>query len=387
MLQISLARSASAGCSTLPGSVWMLPDAQVPPRFVGEAPLDHEDRRDFQPATLLWIDDEIRPDDAVVRLLELEGFRVQCARSGVMALAVAQRTTYVGIILDLRLPDISGLTVLETLTRQQVAAPVLVLTGYPDFDVAVQAMRLGAWDCQSKTILLGDQWIGVVRALAEHGDKMHSETMGLLSTRGEIVRELLEFLAESAKRPESRSRTTEDVHSEVQQLTLRLLCTLADRRLNVFMFLIGTKALSLALTAPTHALPSVVGEVSGFVKSAMRRDLAMTDQRVQATLSKLAQAETRVGQVREEEIAQMLGVNRAHLGRLLRDATGFTFKQWRWGFLLRPALPLLVTSHEQVSQIAYDCGYESLAQFDRDFRRMLHMTPTKYRQRVHETSL
>jgi FixJ family two-component response regulator len=71
--------------------------------------------------------------------------------------------------------------VLETLTRQQIASPVLVLTGYPDFDVAVQAMRLGAWDCRSKTILLGDQWVGLVRALAEHGDKMHSDSIGLPS--------------------------------------------------------------------------------------------------------------------------------------------------------------------------------------------------------------
>lgn len=48
-----------------------------------------------------------------------------------------------------------------------------------------------------------------------------------------------------------------------------------------------------------------------------------------------------------------LGVNRAHLGRLLRDATGFRFKQWRWGFLLRRAVGLLAACEEQVAQIAY----------------------------------
>ena len=133
------------------------------------------------------------------------------------------------------------------------------------------------------------------------------------------------------------------------------------------MLLVGAKALSLTLTARTHALPSVIREISGSMKKAAAWELVMPDWRVQAALSKLAQAETRVGHVREEEIARMLGVNRTHLGRLLRDDTSFTFRQWRWGFLLRPALILLATSHEQVAQIAYSCGYQSLAQFDRDF--------------------
>ncbi|MGB2716720.1 MAG: AraC family transcriptional regulator, partial [Vicinamibacterales bacterium] len=150
----------------------------------------------------------------------------------------------------------------------------------------------------------------------------------------------------------------------------------------VFLFLVCAKALRLTLNARTDALPSVVRDVSGLVKRAEAIDAVAPDWRVHAALSTLAEAETRVGQIREEEVARTVGVNRAHLGRLLRDATDFTFKQWRWGFLLRPALIPLATSQEQIAQIAYSCGYESLAQFDRDFRRMLHMTPTEYRQLV-----
>jgi YesN/AraC family two-component response regulator len=334
---------------------------------------------------LLWIDDEIRPADPIVRLLEMEGFRVDCAGSGAAGLAMVQRTVYVGIILDLRLPDIPGLTVLETLTRQEIPTPILVLTAYPDFDVAVQAMRLGAWDCQSKTVLLSDKWVDLVRALAEHGDKMHNGSIGLLSAHGAIVRELLELLEELKKRSEVRQGAPDHVVSDLDRLKRHLLDTLADRRLNVFLFLLCAKALRLTLSTRTHALPSVLQIIAALVKKAARVDAVTPDWRVQATLSKLEESGTRVGQVREEEIARTLGVNRAHLGRLMRAATGFTFKQWRWGFLLRPALSLLATSQEQVAQIAYSCGYGSLAQFDRDFRRMLHMTPTEYRQVVQRT--
>lgn len=339
-------------------------------------------RAESQPRCLLWIDDEIRPDDAVVRLLEMEGFRVDCAGSGATGLAMAQRTAYIGIILDLRLPDIPGLTVLEMLTRQHIPAPILVLTGYPDFAIAVQAMRLGAWDCQSKTILLGDEWIGLVHALAEHGDSLQQEDTGLLSAHGAIVRELLAFIEELQKRGDVPQRAAEPAQGDLDRLALRLVRTLADRRLNVFLFLVCAKGLKLALTARTHALPSLLQQVSGMLKEAAALDTLIPDWRVQATVARLAEAEIGVGQIREEEIARTLGVNRAHLGRLIREATGFTFRQWRWGFLLRPALVLLATSQEQVAQIAFSSGYGSPAQFDRDFRRMLHMSPTEYRQLI-----
>lgn len=379
---LATAHSACTGCLDTAGIVWMPRDPQLPPDSAGEAPRDRADEADSEPGRLLWIDDEIRPDDAVVRLLEIEGFRVECASSGATGLAIAQCKAFVGIILDVRLPDIPGLTVLETLTRQQIPVPILVLTGFPDFDVAVRAMRLGAWDCQSKTILLGDKWIGVVRALVEHGDKMHSRNLRLLSAHGGIVRELLKFLDELHKRSESQHRAADHAHLDLERLKSRLLHTLADRRVNVFLFLVCAKALTLVLSAHPDTLPSTLREISDLVKEATALDVVTPDWRVQATLAKLEESETRVGQFREEEIARTLGVNRAHLGRLLRDATGFTFKQWRWGFLLRPALILLATSQEQVAQIAYSCGYGSLAQFDHDLRRLLHMTPTEYRQLV-----
>lgn len=383
---VATARPAIIGSAIFPAVVCGSRDHRLPPDAAREVRHDHRERLESPRQNLLWIDDQIRPDDAVVRLLEMEGFRVDCAESGVAGLAMAQRAAYVGIILDLRLPDMSGLSVLEALKGQQVTTPVLVLTGYPDFDAAVQAMRLGAWDCRSKTILLSDEWIGLVRLLTEHGDKMQGRSIGLLSAHGVIVRELLDFLDELHKRSQLPQRSMEHVRLDLERLRLRLLRTLTDQRLNVFLFLVSAKALRLALSARTDTLASVVREVSGMVQKAATMDEVAPDWRIQVALTLLAEAETRVAHIREEEVARTLGVSRAHLGRMLRDSTGFSFKHWRWGFLLQPALIRLATSQEQVAQIAYRYGYESSAQFDRDFRRMLHMTPTQYRQLLQHKS-
>lgn len=104
------------------------------------------------PVTVLWIDDEIRPDDATVRLLTLQGFRVDCADSGRAGLTKAAGHVFDAVILDLRLGDLYGLSVLERLRRIS-GTPVLVLTGWYGEDESEAAARaLGAWGFYRKPV-------------------------------------------------------------------------------------------------------------------------------------------------------------------------------------------------------------------------------------------
>jgi DNA-binding NtrC family response regulator len=124
------------------------------------------------------IDDQIRISDAFVRLLVLEGFQVDCAPTAESGLAMARTRVHDGIVLDERLPDRSGLSTLEQLRAEGILIPVLFLTGYPDLDLAVSSMRLGAWDFKSKTILLDDEWVTVFHALARAGRSMRAGAAG-----------------------------------------------------------------------------------------------------------------------------------------------------------------------------------------------------------------
>jgi DNA-binding response OmpR family regulator len=63
------------------------------------------------PSSILWIDDEVTGADAGVCLIALAGFRVECAGSGAEGLRRAVASRHSAIILDLRLPDIDGLSV------------------------------------------------------------------------------------------------------------------------------------------------------------------------------------------------------------------------------------------------------------------------------------
>jgi two-component system response regulator PilR (NtrC family) len=103
-----------------------------------------------QPETILVVDDEPEVCKLVQRLLRHDRFRVLRATSGRSALAKLRRRSVDLVILDIRMPDLDGLQVLERLRRLRKTLPVLMLTAYGHLDTARQAMQLGAYDYVTK---------------------------------------------------------------------------------------------------------------------------------------------------------------------------------------------------------------------------------------------
>ena len=116
------------------------------------------------PTRVLIIDDEVRATDALVLELVLDGFLVDCERTGKDGVARASVTHPDVIVLDLRLPDVLGVTVLSELRRARIGAPVVVLTGaFLDDDHEVAARAVGAAVYLHKPIL-GDELTATLRS-------------------------------------------------------------------------------------------------------------------------------------------------------------------------------------------------------------------------------
>jgi FixJ family two-component response regulator len=96
----------------------------------GVTAFEFRDDRPAAPASVLIIDDEVRPDDSLVALLSLDGFHVTCVSTGAEGIARAFATEWAAIVLDLHLPDILGITVLSQLRRRGFRFPVFVTTGW-----------------------------------------------------------------------------------------------------------------------------------------------------------------------------------------------------------------------------------------------------------------
>jgi DNA-binding NtrC family response regulator len=95
---------------------------------------------------VLVVDDEPSVCDACHEALAIEGYMVDTALSGEKALEVLGTSRYDIILLDLKMPGMSGMEALEKLKEVAPKADVVMMTGYATVESAVDAMKLGAID-------------------------------------------------------------------------------------------------------------------------------------------------------------------------------------------------------------------------------------------------
>ena len=84
------------------------------------------------------------------------GHGVQCVKSGEEALQALAAHDVEVVLLDLKMPGLGGMETLKRMREAGVAAEVIILTGHPDIDDAIQAMKLGAYDYLTKPARLAE---------------------------------------------------------------------------------------------------------------------------------------------------------------------------------------------------------------------------------------
>jgi len=95
---------------------------------------------------LLLVDDEPRILNSLLDLLGNDGFALSTAADGTQALAQLRTTPFDLVILDLRLPDMSGHDIMAFINAQQLDTNVIVTSGDSGIEAAIDALRLGAYD-------------------------------------------------------------------------------------------------------------------------------------------------------------------------------------------------------------------------------------------------
>ncbi|MCW2963099.1 MAG: two component transcriptional regulator, winged helix family [Actinomycetia bacterium] len=117
---------------------------------------------------ILVIEDEPRILGFLKVGLEAEGFAVDPAEDGVTGLALALCEPYELVVLDLQLPRLDGLRVLDELHRGRPELPVLILSARSDLPTKLRSFQLGANDYLSKPFSF-DELVARVRVQLRHG--------------------------------------------------------------------------------------------------------------------------------------------------------------------------------------------------------------------------
>ncbi len=119
---------------------------------------------------LLIVEDRDSLRRMLERALGQEGYEVAAAADGRAGMRLLAERPFDFVLTDLKLPDVSGLEVLEASRAAQPRVPVVVLTGYGTIGTAVEAMKLGAYDFLEKPLEIDDLSRLIEHALGERGE-------------------------------------------------------------------------------------------------------------------------------------------------------------------------------------------------------------------------
>src|SRR5271157_3860996 len=116
---------------------------------------------------ILVADDEEIMRDVLSTLLSSESYKVDLAQTGSQALEMIQEREYGVVLLDLMMPDMDGLRVLEELKKNENRPVAVILTAFASIDKAVKATKLGAFDFITKPFK-NDELLLAVKNAMEH---------------------------------------------------------------------------------------------------------------------------------------------------------------------------------------------------------------------------
>jgi YesN/AraC family two-component response regulator len=262
------------------------------------------------------------------RMLEREQFIVHTADNGDEALAMATEHTYDVVLMDINMPQMSGLTCLEELKKGPSAAEVIIVTGKGDLQTAVEAMKLGAADFMTKPFQ--------TEALVKKIESLVAQSQSLSANQ--------EAEADDERRRDDRRREDDDRRQE------RI-----DRR--------------------------EIERRKGDERRFQNERRLSEDRRLESDDPVIAYIQQHATQIStRQDVADVMDLTLEQVSARVQTATGLSFRQWLNTCRLQEATQLLKETEMEIARIASRTGFATVQHFSRVFSNITGVSPRKYRQ-------
>lgn len=101
---------------------------------------------------ILVVDDERSIRNTLKDILEFEKYEVDLAEDGLIALEKVKATTYDAIFIDIKMPQMDGIEVLEKMRNDGIETPIVMISGHGTIETAVECIKKGAYEFIEKPI-------------------------------------------------------------------------------------------------------------------------------------------------------------------------------------------------------------------------------------------
>ncbi len=147
---------------------------------------------------ILIVDDEENTRSAIKRALELLGYQTEDAANGSQAISWLSRARFDLVLLDLNMPEVNGVQVMDYIQTNQPGLAVIVLTAHATLDSAITAIKTGAVDYLLKPQSIQDIHKAIQHAIKTRSTENHRQE--LIS----IIENTLNQLKSSSEQPDKQ---------------------------------------------------------------------------------------------------------------------------------------------------------------------------------------
>ncbi|HQJ05895.1 MAG TPA: response regulator, partial [Spirochaetota bacterium] len=143
---------------------------------------------------ILIVDDEQNIRESISKFLKLENYEISQAANGLSAKRALEEELFDLVILDLKIPGITGLELLEWMQKEGQTPPTIMISAYGEIKDAVNAMKLGAKDYLVKPFDPEELLIKIKRvaserkAIEKYSDPTSSSSIEMIGNSIEIMR-------------------------------------------------------------------------------------------------------------------------------------------------------------------------------------------------------
>lgn len=211
---------------------------------------------------ILIVDDDEGIVRACAEALLRHGYEVVTALSGKEAMALLSTQQFAAAVLDIVLPDVDGLQLLQYAKQKDPDIIVLLMTGYASLETAIQALRQGAYDYLRKPFTGGELAAVLARGLQERQQRLaHRQLVEELQALNQQLMEQASLAAGELKILEQLGHKLHEASSPAEMLTqiIQAAREMTQARVGGLLWRQHTEDISCVLALPEQAkkLPQI----------------------------------------------------------------------------------------------------------------------------------
>lgn len=126
---------------------------------------------------ILAIDNDTLILESLEKVLKLEGYMIDCLSNPLKVAEKIKTNSYHCILLDIKMPGMNGLEVLNIILKESQTTPVIMISGQSNIDIAVKSIKEGAYDFIEKPIVPERLLISIEHAIQKHQLMHHNQTI------------------------------------------------------------------------------------------------------------------------------------------------------------------------------------------------------------------